>query len=380
MTIKRLLTKTGIFLISVILISSCATKQKVHKKTPDADYYYNVGLSYLNSGDNSNAIENLLKAEEKAPKNPDIKIALGIAYSMVGEDEKAKDYFKKAIELNPKKAEAYTNLGVLLAKEGKYTEAVKYFKKALSFERYSAKEKAYYNLALVYKRLGYKDKYEEYLKRAIRYKSMFLPAYISLGNFYLKEGRFEEAKQVFLKALNLGFETPEIYFGLGRSYYGLENYELAKKYLKKAYRTSTGNPFIKRESKKLLQYLSLEKKYPYKVHRKVEKIKKEPKISTEKSVEKPIEQKPEEKTEFSKGEIRFYIQVGIFTKKENASQFADKLKLNGIDNEIVEKEIDNSKYFLVIIGYFKSYIEASNYIKNNLKPLGFNGIIKITRL
>ncbi len=376
-TIKQVLIKVTVVLLSIILINSCATK-KVSKKEPDANYYYNVGLSYLNSGDNSQAIENLLKAEEKAPKNADIKIALGIAYSMVGEDKKAEKYFKKAIELNPKKAEGYTNLGVLLAKEGKYKEAIQYFKKALSFERYSAKEKAYYNLALVYKKLGYEDKYEEYLKRAIQYKSFFLPAYVSLGNYYLKKGRFEEAKQIYLKAINLGLNSPELYFGLGRSYYGLGNYELAKKYLEKAYKMSGDNLFIKRESKKLLQYLSLEKKYPYKVHKKVEKIKKETKIMTPEINEKETEV-PKQK-EVRKGEIRFYIQVGIFTKEENATKFADKLKSNGIDYDIVEKEIDNSKYFLVIIGYFKSYIEASDYIKNNLKPLGFNGIIKITRL
>jgi len=138
MTTKQLLTKIVILFVSTTLIFSCATK-KVTKKEPDANYYYNVGLSYLNSGDNSQAIENLLKAEAKAPKNADIKIALGIAYSMVGEDKKAKKYFKKAIELNPKKAEGYTNLGVLLAKKLSLLKDMQQKKKPIITWRWSTK-------------------------------------------------------------------------------------------------------------------------------------------------------------------------------------------------------------------------------------------------
>ncbi len=390
--IKKLAGLSFVFLLlfSILNTTGCASK-KYKAETKSAEYYYNVGISYLNVGENSKAIYNLNKALELDPNNPDILNALGIAYSSVHEYEKAKQYFKRAIEINPDKAEIYTNLGVIYAQEKNYGEAIKYFEKAITNPNYLAKEKAFYNLALVYKRLGDEKNFEKFLVKSISYNSTFLPGYVSLGNYYLTKGRYEEAKNVFLKAINDGLTTPEIYLGLGKTYYALGNKERAKYYIQKAYKMAGNNLFVKNESKKLLQYLAIGKEFPYKVRPSFKKSSeltfKEP--VKEEKIEKPVPKKEtviekietvQKEPEQKQKKIRFYIQVGIFSNMENAKAYMDQLKQKDIHSEIVVKNVGKKKYYLVIVGYFKNYLEASTYLNQKLKPNGLNGIIKITRL
>ncbi len=390
--IKRLINLSFIFLIlfSVLSINSCGSKKYKTQQIKSADYYYNVGISYLNVGENSKAIYNLNKALELDPNNPDILNALGIAYSSVHEYEKAKQYFKKAIKINPNKAEIYTNLGVIYAQEKNYGEAIKYFKKAIQNPDYVAKEKAFYNLAIVYKKLNDNKYFEKYLIKAISYNSAFLPGYISLGNYYLDKGRYEEAKNVFLRAINNGLETPKILLGIGKAYYALGNIERAKYYLKKALKSAGSDLFVKKEATKLLQYIALGKEYPHKIriYKKKESspfLPKEKQIPskkqtiTQKTRTEQKEKKQEESAQKQK-KIRFYIQVGIFSNMKNAKTYVKQLKRKGINSEIVVKDVGKKKYYLVIVGYFKNYLEASTYLNQKLKPNRLNGIIKITRL
>ncbi|EDP73945.1 tetratricopeptide repeat protein, partial [Hydrogenivirga sp. 128-5-R1-1] len=184
---------------------SCATKKPSKEEIErTVQYYFKMGVSYLNSGNVAEAIYNLNQAYAIKPKDPDILNALGIAYTKVGELDKAQEYFLKAIQTNPEKAESYVNLGILLAKKKDYGSAKNYFKKAIKNPNYKNKEKAYYNLALVYLKLGNLKRYEESLKKAIAYNNFFLPAYEELGNYYMQQDKYDQAKRLYEKAISLG--------------------------------------------------------------------------------------------------------------------------------------------------------------------------------
>ncbi|NPA57965.1 MAG: tetratricopeptide repeat protein, partial [Aquificae bacterium] len=159
-----------------VLFNGCATKTTTTGEKPqiqDATYYYKIGLSYLNSGNNSQALYYLNKAYSLDPDNPEILNALGIVYSNVGEYEKAKEFLLKALEKDPERAEIYTNLGTILAKEKKYEKALWYFKKALENPSYRKKDLVLYNIALIYKQMGNMKLFEENLKKAISYNNYF---------------------------------------------------------------------------------------------------------------------------------------------------------------------------------------------------------------
>ncbi len=398
---KKILIIVAGFLIATMF--SCAPKVQEEKLPQNAEYYYKIGLSYLNSGNNSQALYYLNKAYRITPEDPDILNALGIAYSNVGELEKAKEFFLKAIEKDPDRAETYTNLGTLLAKQKNYEKALWYFKKAAENPSYMKKDIAYYNMALIYKNIGNLKLYEEYLKKAISYNTFLLPAYISLGNFYLEQKRYQDALSVFLTAKDKGLVSPHINIGLAKIYIHLKDYQKAKEYLHKAKNLARNNDFLLIEINRLLSLV--DKKIIQETEEKIKEKEKaeEKKIKTvaiPEEIKKPTDQKkeilekpeekiqeqqiakkliPEKKKKVIKPNIRFYVLVGRFTDQKKALDISEKLKMKGFNPEIKEEIIDGSPVYSVIIGYFKEYREASRFYRKNLKPLGLRGIVKFTR-
>ncbi|WP_456465399.1 SPOR domain-containing protein [Persephonella sp.] len=398
---KKILIIVAGFLIATMF--SCAPKVQEEKLPQNAEYYYKIGLSYLNSGNNSQALYYLNKAYRITPEDPDILNALGIAYSNVGELEKAKEFFLKAIEKDPDRAETYTNLGTLLAKQKNYEKALWYFKKAAENPSYMKKDIAYYNMALIYKNIGNLKLYEEYLKKAISYNTFLLPAYISLGNFYLEQKRYQDALSVFLTAKDKGLVSPHINIGLAKIYIHLKDYQKAKEYLHKAKNLARNNDFLLIEINRLLSLVDkkiiqeTEEKIKEKEKAEEKKIKtvaipeesKKPTDQKKEILEKPEEKIqeqqiakkliPEKKKKVIKPNIRFYVLVGRFTDQKKALDISEKLKMKGFNPEIKEEIIDGSPVYSVIIGYFKEYREASRFYRKNLKPLGLRGIVKFTR-
>ncbi len=373
-------------LVILFFIVSCSTqvKKTSYQKKQDWEYYYKLGISYINTGDNSRALSYLTKAYNLNPTNPDILNALGIVNAAIGNIDKAEDIFKKAIEYAPDKGEAYTNLGALLAQSKRYDEAISFLEKAISISSYYEKEKAYYNLALVYKKIGEMDKYEKYMLKAISYRVTFLPAYISLSNYLVAKKRFLEAKDILLRALNYGLENPYLYLNLGKVYYATGNVEKAKEFLKKAYKTAGKDVFVKEESEKLLQHIALKKPYPlgamnrlYKPSEEATNITEE--VQKEKKNNKTQETLLKEEKE-SKDNFKFFIQVGVFSSSKKAVSFANQLITNGFEPEIKEKVVAGKVYYYVIIGYFKNYLNAYEFLNEKLKRKGINGIIKFERL
>ncbi len=393
-----------LLLVGIILIYSCAPKpEHIGKETvQNATYYYKIGLSYLNSDNNSQALYYLNKAYEINPNDPEILNALGIAYSKVGEYEKAKKMFLKAIEKDPDRAETYTNLGALLAKEKQYEKALWYFKKAAQNPNYLKKDVAIYNMALIYKQLGNLKLYEENLKKAISYNSFLLPAYISLGELYLQQNRYEDALTVYLTAKDKGLISPQIFVGLGKVYIHLGEYEKAKDYLLKAKKLAKDNDLLLIRINRLLNLT--DRKIIEKTEREIEKKVKEKKLETKttkastpqipqkkqkkeepKQLErvetaKKTEEIQEEKKSVVKPKIRFYVLVGRFSDEQKAMELVDKLRTKGFSPQLKKETVDENTIYSVIIGYFKEYREASKFYRKKLKPLGLRGIVKFIRM
>ncbi|ACO04435.1 MAG TPA: tetratricopeptide repeat protein [Persephonella sp.] len=426
--------KFALLFVFLSFVFSCAPKPAEYeeKRIQNSQYYYKIGLSYLNSGNIAQAIYYLNKAYEIDPEDPDILNALGIAYTNVKEYSRAKEFFLKSIEILPDKPETYTNLGVLLAQEGNYEQALWYLEKAIENPNYRNKEKALYNIAVVYRKMGNLPKFEEALKRTISYNPYFMNAYITLGNYYILQKRYTDAYDIFTRAVNAGLVNPYIYLGLGKAYYYLGEYEKSRYFFQKAKKVAGDDMFVKQEAVKFIDIVdrkivekkereikeqSVKKKVS--VKRVVKKeIRKEDKVvetldtgkdlsEPEKKEESPVmeEKKPEkEKSENErvkiggerdtkvakrsvpetpkkviKPKIRFYVQVGVFSDEKSAMDIYEKLKEKGFEPQIKRRNIDGTEYYFVIIGYFKSYLEASRFYRKNLKPDGFKGIVKFVR-
>ncbi|RUM58786.1 MAG: hypothetical protein DSY66_02860 [Persephonella sp.] len=389
---------------TIVNLFSCAPKTTEVKERQttikNPKYYYRLGLADLEGGNLSQAIYYLKKAYELDSNDVDILNALGIAYARAGEKEKAKKLFLKAIKLEPRRGETYTNLGVLLASEGKYDEALKYFQKAVSLDEYKNRDKAFFNIALVYKKKGNYNLFEEYLKKTLTFNPYFSQAYILLGEYYLKSKRYIDAYDTYLTALNMGIELPQIYFGLGKAHYYLKNYIKAEYYLKKALNLSK-NIVLKQQIEEFLKKVRERKNFSNNEEgktniineqffiKKPEEPKTLPKPEKYTVPKKPLQEvKPKYRRYFTdetkkrkkiirygykkksvpKVKFKYYLQVGLFSSYGNALKLYTRLKALGVKPKIVKYKVDGKNYYKVIIGYFKSPSQARKFKYEVLVP------------
>lgn len=65
--------------------------------------------------------------------------------------------------------------------------------------------------------------------------------------------------------------------------------------------------------------------------------------------------------------FKYVIQVGAFSSRKNADQFAEKFKQEGHTVDIVAKKIGRKKWYAVWVGRFQTKAMATNYAEKLLK-------------
>jgi Tfp pilus assembly protein PilF len=93
-----------------------------------------------------------------------------------------------------------------------------------------------YEIAMAYNARGFRQEAKEYLQKALAIQPDYAEASNALGAFLAEEGRFEEARRAFEKALNNPYyETPQLAaYNLGTLFYRMGNYQEAAKYYRQA--------------------------------------------------------------------------------------------------------------------------------------------------
>lgn len=242
------------------LISACATSQVNEEisESKDGKYLYEMGISYLNSGNNAMAITYFQEAIKKYNK-PEVYNALALSYQLAGEIQKAENTFKEGLNKYPDYPELLTNYGILLATQNKYNDAIFYLEKAANHPSYTKKEIAYYNLGLIYLVQNKEELFLSNMEKALMLNSNYINPYISLGDYFFEKYKSSKNKE-FLKrsrfylskAINLQSNDPVLYFKIGQVYNELNEKDLALFYLDKALKLSTDNNLLKEEIKKYI--------------------------------------------------------------------------------------------------------------------------------
>jgi tetratricopeptide (TPR) repeat protein len=203
-----------------------------------AETWFSLARALSGQGKLSEAIDNIRRAVEIEPDNPEYLYFLGLIYEQGQQIQDAVESFQKSIAKNPKNADAYEHLGQNLNMQNRFLEAVTAFKKAAGLDPTRARLWAQiadsqqqagdldgaigsYQKSLaqdpnqpgVWSRLGiaYKDRgctgcknrAIEALKRAEVVDPKDWVAHHELGYLYKDDGRRAEAIAQFRKYLNL---------------------------------------------------------------------------------------------------------------------------------------------------------------------------------
>src|SRR5687768_13729388 len=122
---KSFRTQTLLF-AALMIMTSCASKNNV--KSKQSDLYFSAGTQSLMSKDYTDALKNLLKANELNPDNSEILNNLGMAYYFKGEIDLAIKTLNRALELNEENSDAKVNLASIHYKAGNVSQAEKLYK------------------------------------------------------------------------------------------------------------------------------------------------------------------------------------------------------------------------------------------------------------
>jgi tetratricopeptide (TPR) repeat protein/transglutaminase-like putative cysteine protease len=175
--------------------------QYVQTSSSHAGYdLYKRGYEALRNGNYSLAIELLKGAVAADPKNWAWN-ELGLAYMQSGQDDLAISSFQKQIEMNPHHPYAPNNLGLVYLRQRKYEEAIKWFRKQIEINPLD--KYAHANLGAAYLE---QHKYQEAipeLEQAVPLTPDNPESEERLGEAYSNIGQDEQAMAAFSKAVKI---------------------------------------------------------------------------------------------------------------------------------------------------------------------------------
>ena len=221
--------KTTLICLGILFCFSC-TYSPWHRQ--QSEIFLNKGIAYLEMGQYSSALRDLLEAEKYYPTNPKVHYYLGMSYHGRGMKEEAIESFKKAISLDNNYAEAHNYLGTLYSDNGQWDMAIEEFEKALANPLYDTPSMALYNMAWAYySKKDYKTAYVKYQQTLNIDPMTRLRPQIekNMGLIYFDQEIISEAIRHLKKAVELDSSLFDAHFLLGESYLKIKDKKNAKK-------------------------------------------------------------------------------------------------------------------------------------------------------
>jgi type IV pilus assembly protein PilF len=214
----------GILLMLIGLVACASSFQKKE----DAVSHMRLGNSMLQEGRPTQALAELIKANDLDPNNPMIRNVLGIAYLQKGMVRQAIYQFEKALYLKPDYVEVRNNLGTALLREGRVQEAIREFNKVLEDPLYTTPHFVYNNLGQAYYALKDYNKARENYQEAIKIYPGYSLAYHGLGLTLKALNLPEEAAEAYKKAIEYSPTFAQAHYDLGEVLVELNQRSLAR--------------------------------------------------------------------------------------------------------------------------------------------------------
>lgn len=239
---KRL---TLAFLVPIVLAAGCsstnstrsaAAEAKAQREAEAANPIYpftlmRQGSVALQQGEYDHALKLFNEAASLQPKNATVYNMLGLCYFRKRDYPEALKAFTKSLELIPTFSDARNNRGATYLAIGQYNLAEVDFLAVLADNTYPHHWEVYYNLGMVYLRLGNVAAAEESFMKAITSSAPVYRAYLRLAEIQRQLGDTKGAIS-YLQEARLKFpERVEASLALGRLLVDLGRKDEAKQYL-----------------------------------------------------------------------------------------------------------------------------------------------------
>ena len=239
MKTNRLVLGLSLFLIFCIV--SCAANIELRKKQAEASR--NLGEAYMQQGDFSSALQELLKAEKIYSKDPYLHNDLGLAYMAKDRLDLAIKHFKKAVKIKPDYTPAINNLGAAYMAKKDWDMAIVCFKEIVDDVLYATPHYPLTNLGYAYYNKQEYGFAEKYYRDALKLEPNFNIALRGLGRTYIAMGRAADAVAMLEKAVENYPLSAESYFYLAKAYSSSHEYKKAISAYNKVIELAPDSPF-----------------------------------------------------------------------------------------------------------------------------------------
>jgi type IV pilus assembly protein PilF len=235
--------------LAVSLFVGCATNEK---KLKSALLHEELGVSELEAGQYPQALQELLTANQLAPDNPEILNNLGLAYYVRGKYFEAIENISKALKYKPSFSEARNNLGRVLIDSGKYDQAQSELQRVAVDLTYPTPEKVQTNLGLLYIKKNDLKLAKTHLLKAIQLNKEFCPGYNYYGQALFRSNDFENAANIFDRAIKICNKLPEeVQYYSALSYYKLGESDKAIARFEEISQEHTGSEYAQKSDSML---------------------------------------------------------------------------------------------------------------------------------
>ena len=218
---------------TIIALAGCSSSKKGSKERV-SEIYHRYGSQQLAEGNYTAALENLLKASESDPDDPNIMNNLALAYYHKKRPTMAKQVLKQLLEAHPDHSDALINMGTIAINEGKLEEAENYFKQVTEHLLFKKQFITYHNLSKVAEKKGQLDVSRNYNRKALEEFDQYCPALFQQGFLLYREKKWNEANNSLKRATKgVCYNYIESHFYRALSLKNLNQLEVAEQILEK---------------------------------------------------------------------------------------------------------------------------------------------------
>ena len=240
----------------VMACSSTASKKKLNQ----SKIYFGAGTQSLMSQDYTDALANLMKANELDPENPGIITNLAMAYYFKGERNMAIKLLKKSIDLKEDNSDAKLNLASIYFHDGDLKSAEKFYKLVLKDLTYDKQARTLYNLGILENRKNNQVAAMNYFKKSIKEDSSYCPSYYQIGLIKYQQKQYSASLSNFRDAaMGTCMESAGAHYYQGLSLLGLKRYMEAQMKFDEIDARFKTSEFAAKARKKMTELVEIQK-------------------------------------------------------------------------------------------------------------------------
>ncbi len=186
----------ALLLLLAVLLAGCASTGPHGGGDRDRASEINteLGMTYLQQGNNPQAMEALQKALDQDRNNARAHGTIAVLYERLEEHDKAREHFRRSVRLDGDDPSVRNNFGRFLCNRDEYDAALEQFSRAMADPLYERRELPLANAGLCALRAGREDEAEDYLRRSLEHEPTFPPALRRMAQLRYEAGDYLSAR------------------------------------------------------------------------------------------------------------------------------------------------------------------------------------------